>query len=290
MFNIKMYYTTKFKKLIFKSFILITILYVFSYNVIFAQEENNFFNINEKVEINKIVSHLTVEDGLSGNAVSAIVQDKYGFLWIGTKTGLNRYDGYEFKKYYYQPYNENSLPHNLIQTLFMDKENNILWIGTYKGLSCYDYKNDKFINYKYDKDNPFPGDFAMSITEDKDKNIWIGTWYVGLVKYNVTEWKFIVYKLPDNRIYKIVYDNKENCIYAGTWGGGLYQFFIDTKKIITLKHNKFDDNTITNDIIYSIFKDRQGILWVGTFAGGLNKVVKPTNEFEYTRYFKAPVK
>lgn len=363
--------------------ILFSLFFLFCPISVYSQDSE--VELPDKNSINYIISHLTADDGLSGNAISAIVQDKYGFLWIGTKTGLNRYDGYEFKKYFYQPYNENSLPHNLIQTLFMDKENNDLWIGTYgglsrfnldtetftnfvyspdnefsisdnvvvsickdkygrlwvgtlhglnrydeknnrfiryfhndsnsksisndvirsiyldsngrlwigtyKGLSLYDYKTDSFINYSHNENNKesFPGDFGMSISEDNEGNLWIGTWYIGLVKYDIKNNKFIAYKLPDNRIYKIRFDKKNNLFIVGTWGGGLYVFDVNSLKYQELRNIKNNDNSISGNTIYSIFIDNQNILWVGTFSSGLNKIIIPSNKFSFIEYFKSPV-
>src|SRR5210317_769320 len=75
---------------------------------------------------------LTVENGLSHNEVTSIVQDKDGFIWIGTRGGLNRYDGYEFEIYNQIPGDSNSLVNPSIESLFVDSRGNI-WIGTKSG-------------------------------------------------------------------------------------------------------------------------------------------------------------
>jgi ligand-binding sensor domain-containing protein len=54
-------------------------------------------------------TRITSKDGLSGDIVYSILQDKQGFLWIGTHQGLNRYDGYHFVHYNYEPYDTNSI-------------------------------------------------------------------------------------------------------------------------------------------------------------------------------------
>jgi ligand-binding sensor domain-containing protein len=75
---------------------------------------------------------LTVEEGLSQNEVTSVVQDQDGFIWIGTRGGLNRYDGYEFKVFNQVPGDSNSLANPSIETLFTDGKGNI-WIGTKSG-------------------------------------------------------------------------------------------------------------------------------------------------------------
>lgn len=81
--------------------------------------------------------HYQVEDGLSNNAVICSVQDKNGFLWFGTKDGLNRYDGYSFKIFRYESGQPGCIGNNFIHSLYVD-EKGILWVGTERGLYSYD--------------------------------------------------------------------------------------------------------------------------------------------------------
>ncbi|VAX27256.1 hypothetical protein MNBD_IGNAVI01-1121 [hydrothermal vent metagenome] len=78
-------------------------------------------------------NHLTVENGLSNNVVNAVIQDSTGFIWFGTEDGLNRYDGYKFKIFRYDPEDSNSISNNQIHTLAVDREGNI-WAGTKDGV------------------------------------------------------------------------------------------------------------------------------------------------------------
>ncbi|WP_276500268.1 ligand-binding sensor domain-containing protein [Terrimonas pollutisoli] len=87
--------------------------------------------------------HYQVENGLSNNAVICSVQDKKGFLWFGTKDGLNRFDGYSFKVFRTEPGKKGSLGNNFVQSLFED-QNGVLWVGTEKGLYQYDAVYERF--------------------------------------------------------------------------------------------------------------------------------------------------
>ena len=78
-------------------------------------------------------NHLTVENGLSHNAVLAITQDHRGFMWFGTQIGLNRYDGHQFKIYKLNRNDSCSISDNNILSLLPDSRN-LLWIGTSNGL------------------------------------------------------------------------------------------------------------------------------------------------------------
>ena len=91
--------------------------------------------------------HFGVEEGLSQNVVHCIFQDSRGFLWIGTHNGLNLYDGYEFKKFYHNPFDKNSLENNTILAIQEDSMKNI-WVLTYGYLSSFDPNTETFKNYK----------------------------------------------------------------------------------------------------------------------------------------------
>ena len=88
--------------------------------------------------------HLTTTDGLSDGIVRSIIQDKYGFIWIGTSYGLNRYNGYEVIAFKHQAGDSLSLPHNSIRSLATDNQG-CLWISTATGICRYDYATLHFI-------------------------------------------------------------------------------------------------------------------------------------------------
>src|SRR4051812_32266262 len=73
--------------------------------------------------------HLNIDQGLSQNSVQDIVQDPFGFMWIATQDGLNRYDGYDFQIYKNDPRDSTSLSTNYLKSLCIDPDSSI-WIGT----------------------------------------------------------------------------------------------------------------------------------------------------------------
>ena len=84
------------------------------------------------------------DNNLSSNAISCIVQDNYGYMWIGTEYGLNRFDGYHFRKYFKDVADTTSLCDNEVNSFLVDQKGR-LWVGTRKGLVLYDYANDCFV-------------------------------------------------------------------------------------------------------------------------------------------------
>jgi len=90
----------------------------------------HFINNNLFTEDIIKFEHITQKHGLSQHIVYSIIQDKYGFLWFGTRNGLNRYDGYRFVVYKHKKNNPNSLSNNVIRSICKDRSGN-LWIGTW---------------------------------------------------------------------------------------------------------------------------------------------------------------
>jgi ligand-binding sensor domain-containing protein/signal transduction histidine kinase/DNA-binding response OmpR family regulator len=88
-------------------------------------------------------SHYQVENGLSNNSVECSIQDDDGFLWVGTINGLNRFDGYAFKTFYYDPRDTTSVGSNFIRCLYSDNHG-IIWVGTNKGVYTFDKIAEKF--------------------------------------------------------------------------------------------------------------------------------------------------
>src|SRR6476659_4095543 len=77
--------------------------------------------------------HYQVENGLSNNAVICCLQDKKGFMWFGTKDGLNRFDGYSFKVFRNNRNDPGRIGNNVVHRSYVDR-NGILWVGTENGL------------------------------------------------------------------------------------------------------------------------------------------------------------
>ena len=121
--------------------------------------------------------HYQVENGLSNNAVICSVQDRQGFLWFGTKDGLNRFDGYSFKVFRANPDQPGSIGGNFVTSLYEDRDG-ILWAGTEKGLYRYDATAESFSLLKTNSVLP-----VTDIRMDGMGNLWFISDFT-LVKYN----------------------------------------------------------------------------------------------------------
>lgn len=124
--------------------------------------------------------HYATGDGLSQNTVYCILQDKWGFMWFGTKDGLNRFDGHDFKVFHYDFKLKNCVCSNYICSLYEDHDGYI-WIGTNNGVCYYDPVNEIFTKLN-DHTFLYAGDIC-DIKEDSQNNIWIQS-FIGLYKYS----------------------------------------------------------------------------------------------------------
>lgn len=87
------------------------------------------------------------EHGLSQHVIYKLFSDKKGFLWIATHDGLNRYDGYEFKKFYHNPYDSTSIAQNMVMDIAEDSSGKI-WVLTLNYLHCFDVSRQQFFRYR----------------------------------------------------------------------------------------------------------------------------------------------
>jgi signal transduction histidine kinase/ligand-binding sensor domain-containing protein/DNA-binding response OmpR family regulator len=220
-------------------------------------------------------THLTTDDGLSQSTAQSILKDKYGFIWIGTQDGLNRYDGYNFAVYRNNPKNAHSVSGNRVEALFEDREGT-LWIGTNNGLSKYDREKDSFTNYPTKAgEGSLSNNYVRSISDDYLGNLWIGT-SMGLNVLNRQTKRFIHYGTnplsPDSlsgyQVNSILEDNKHN-LWIGT-NDGLNLYDRKKNQFIKFFHQDNDPGSISNNSVAKIVQDANGNMWVGT-NGGLNK-------------------
>ncbi|MBU1011446.1 MAG: hypothetical protein KKG99_00450 [Bacteroidetes bacterium] len=223
----------------------------------------------------------TIKDGLSQSTVRGIVQDKYGFIWVGTQDGLNRFDGNEFKIFKNDPKNPHSISDNYIINIYQDSDND-LWIGTQLGLSRYDFESERFIKYSVEdqKGHLISENTINVIAESKETQglLWLGT-KQDLISFNKKTNQFTKYILPYTNSLKK--DHPINSIYEAPsevgilWIGTTDELFRFDIKTGSFEHYNTEEGLSNNTVNY-IYEDSQKNLWIGTNDGlnNLNRITK----------------
>lgn len=231
--------------------------------------------------------HYNDNNGLSHNAVRHIVQDETGFLWVGTFSGLNRFDGYQFKSYLSNS-DANSVEDDDITALELDQPNNHLWIGTRNGLTLLELDTEIFTTFLPDKDNPksLPDNEIRSIHIDDFERVWVGTKTKGLYLFDTEQKMFSKIEIDGFDYIKELFQDSKGHIWVGTY---------DTAAIarITLTNDgslseivqynlTIPDTRTMNPYVNFIYEDHKSDLYVGT-REGLFRLNRSRNSFEILR-------
>ena len=222
-------------------------------------------------------SVLSLKDGLLNASVSALAQDSKGFIWMSTQGGLCRFDGLSFANFENEPFNDNSLSGNLVQTMFLDS-GDLLWLGTYNGLNRFDTGTMRFTRYMYDerRSDSLSNDLVIAIARDARGSLWVGT-LNGLNRLDEATGSFKRYfhdeadpgSIPNNTIRSLFRDAKGR-LWVGTAGGGLATYdyegdrFEDRGSLIPK-----DAKTPPTISVQALAEDQAGELWIGVWGLGL---------------------
>ncbi len=217
--------------------------------------------------------HISNENGLSNSTVEAIFQDKRGFIWLGTRDGLNRFDGHHIITYRNNSADSNSLCDNYITSITEDAGQQ-LWIGTLNGISRFNPTTNQFKHFKQDiaKTNSQGNIRVSNVYCDKNNKVWIASYGSGVLLYQngieQLESIPVIRKTsgsPENHIY-VLFEDSRNNLWAGT-ESGIYIYNKNTAKFeqATTTHGE----PITHLAIRAIAEDKSGNLLLGTENNGL---------------------
>jgi signal transduction histidine kinase/ligand-binding sensor domain-containing protein/FixJ family two-component response regulator len=264
------------------------------------------------------IKYLGIEQGLSNNAVTCIAQDHFGFMWVGTYDGLNRFDGIQFKNFRNIWGNNTSLPNNFINSIL--PVGNQIWVGTQKGLVYYNYTDSKFHPlYRHSTKGKSPLKITSNIYQavaDKAGNIYAATESNGLLVFKANDtvghtaagqnykctavtidkagqvWTIIEslglckYDKQTGKITSINQAvNRANCLVSDSenniWigsGNGLYAFHPQNN---SLSRFEGKDHELSSQNIFNLTVARNGDLWIATNGAGVNIWNPKTQTLKY---------
>jgi signal transduction histidine kinase/ligand-binding sensor domain-containing protein len=224
---------------------------------------------------------LSLNDGLSQDTVNAVLQDRLGFIWIGTSNGLNRYDGHTFTIYRHEPNDPSSLSDNSVLSLLEDSQGE-LWIGTHRGLDRFDPTSWSF------KGIDQPGlQGVQSLAEDQDQRLWIGTQSQGLWVLDLDSGSLNQLRhdssdpgsLSSDSVYDILVA-RQGELWIAT-DGGLDRFLPGSGSFDHYRSVRTNPNSPTSSRLRCLLEDRSGAIWIGTEGGGLNRLNPETGAFTF---------
>ncbi len=222
--------------------------------------------------------HIDSRQGLSQNSVFTIAQDGEGFMWFGTRTGLNRYDGYRMQTYEHTPDSNGGLMSNDIRGLYYDQAINKLWICTTEGLNVYDPTIDAFqtkVFFSEERDSPTEL-FVRCLLRDGKGNLWAGT-FEGLYRYNEEKQQFQNAALPreletSGKRFDVrtLYEDRDGVIWIGSTTG-LFSMQADEAGRPDFLPRPVDKATrpMFDTYIQFLTQDGTGRYWIGTGKNGL---------------------
>lgn len=215
--------------------------------------------------------------GLSNSHVKSIIQDSYGFIWLGTRNGLNRYDGVSMKLY--NCYDE-TLQHGnqVISALFEDNHRQ-LWIGTDDGVYIQDLATGKFsfFDARTESGEQIRYNWIEDILADHSGNIWVNAPNQGVFRYQVETGKLFRYipcpgKDKSKDFPQSICVDKDGTIWVGTYGAGIYCYSPEQDKFVACA-----TEALKGDFIFTLC-DYGDELIVGVHEEELKRFNKKTGE------------
>ncbi|MEJ2734766.1 MAG: GAF domain-containing protein [Anaerolineae bacterium] len=230
-------------------------------------------------------------DSLADNQVQAILEDRQGALWIATNGGgLDQLDresppgpgAGRFIHHQNDPDDPRSLSDDAVWAIYEDRMG-MLWIGTLGGgLDRYDRETGHFVHHRHDPGDPqsLSNDHIWSIYEDRAGGLWIGTFGGGVNRLDRETDKFRHYQadpndpnsLSENVVWSICED-LEGVLWIGTNGGGLNRLVraaaseTGEDQFVYYQNVPTDTHSLSDNVVWSIHQDEDGVLWLGTSAG-----------------------
>ena len=252
-----------------------------------------------------------ISEGLSQSKVQSVISDYKGFLWIGTESGLNRYDGNNVKQYFSNKDDISSLPDNNIIFLEEDSLNN-LWIGTKIGICVYDRLDDSFttltnnnspiyiasalkveggvlfngpgVIYKYIYENE---EFVnlhnskeyttfMDMVRYDEETVLLNSRWRGIHSMNILNYEIQKVEYFKGVNYTSIYVDSKRRQWVGLYGEGLFCY----ENGVIIKHFNTSNSPLTYNVIHDI-TEKDNHLWLATDGGGINIISLEDYSFSY---------
>jgi ligand-binding sensor domain-containing protein/signal transduction histidine kinase/DNA-binding response OmpR family regulator len=215
--------------------------------------------------------HINSENGLSNSTIETILQDNRGFLWFGTRDGLNRYDGSHMVVYRNSTTDTTSISDNYITSLYQDK-NQVLWVGTMNGLNRFDPWRNRFTTFRHQLTDAgsLSSNHVSVIFADAQGRLLLATNGAGINRYQPETGRFKKIactqnsREPENNLYTFFEDSRGNL-----WAGGENGLYLYNPRNDAFSAVNFQLAATEKKGVRSIAEDGQGKLLLGMEYAGL---------------------
>lgn len=215
-------------------------------------------------------------NGLSSNNATCVIVDKDEFVWIGTRTGLNRYDGTRFKIFMHNAAQSYSIGSDNITMLYEGNDGS-LWIVHDRGLSKWDKHNHHFQNLLYEEWQMPPGTYISRIMDYDATHLFVATTN-GLLLIHKGNFKITKIPLPyDNKLSAYIHNRQIWYLYNNR----LNVYDIDTKKSMTISQSNLDQAVAAYISHYDEVKDA---LYISTYNNGCYVFYTASNRWQNVKY------
>ncbi|MGH1373810.1 MAG: two-component regulator propeller domain-containing protein [Cellvibrionaceae bacterium] len=257
----------------------------------------------------EMMEQITLREGLSQSTVFSIEQDTTGFIWFGTRNGLNRFDGYQFRHYM----SEQGLPSSFIWSVVRDGES--LWLGTQGGGLVKRLPSGEFVTYPTSEIRSLPAETSLNDSSQPDPattrpsserrapltsqhspvkvivdielsvkgGLWLATQDAGLQYFDKQTQQFTRHGegLGDS-IWSVMEDSSGS-LWVGSAEQGLFRFDTQADRWTQYRKSAGDINSLSHNSVWKVLEDSTRTIWVATFGGGLNRLDTRTGEFTHYR-------
>ncbi|MFT3902087.1 MAG: two-component regulator propeller domain-containing protein [Niabella sp.] len=204
--------------------------------------------------------------GLSSNRITAIAKDEQGFLWFGTASGLNRYDGYKFKVFLHNESDTSSINDNFIDKIIQGPQHS-LWVYTPKGWNKYDPRTEKFVSRPrlLLEKMGLPHEWFKTMVADKQGNYWFLFPQQGMYRYNATSKKTDFFS-DNSGAFPLYSNNMSSLAFDGN--GNYWIIYMDG---VLEKRNAGNNRIVrrsylfgktANKLQYQLFVDKEDDVWI----------------------------
>ncbi len=215
---------------------------------------------------------------LEDKVITDVMQDKAGFIWLGTQKSLIRYDGYRFRSF--SPIINGEPVQVFVRNIWIDHNDNI-WMGTeLNGLFQFEKKTETFKRFLHDPDDEFSinSDEVFALEGDGEKGVWVGT-QQGLNYLNLTTLKFKPVNFLKNAalssdkkqrsliVHSLFVDSHKK-LWIGT-ASGVRKIDTDSQNIEPIKYSEQADSQISDSKVISFYESNNGTIWIGTVKQGI---------------------